>query len=216
MPVLLSQAYIELALTGVALGWSVAWPPGPVNMEIVRRGSVSGFWSGFSICIGAVSGDALWAFIVFSGTGLLSSVIAVSDTLKIVSLLLLMGLATYYFFSGSRDMIRWHQGELTAHLGHIESSRGGFILGFFLSLTSPWSIAFWLGVSGILTSTMQQASFQATLIISIIIGALAWGLLLCLATQPLLPLLKKTIWHASTKFVTAAFLGFIVIVQVAG
>ena len=40
---------VSLALYGALLGWSVAWPPGPINAEIVRRGLSRGFWPAYGV-----------------------------------------------------------------------------------------------------------------------------------------------------------------------
>jgi len=43
---------------GYILGWSVAWPPGPIDAEMIRRGLLpkdrgGGFWSAWPIGLGA-------------------------------------------------------------------------------------------------------------------------------------------------------------------
>jgi len=52
---------------GYILGWSVAWPPGPINAEMIRRGLLpkdrgGGFWSAWPIGLGACTADFIWAF----------------------------------------------------------------------------------------------------------------------------------------------------------
>ena len=59
---------------GYILGWSVAWPPGPINAEMIRRGLLpkdrgGGFWSAWPIGLGACTGDFIWAFGVCVGAG---------------------------------------------------------------------------------------------------------------------------------------------------
>src|SRR5438552_14321688 len=56
------------------LGWSVAWPPGPINAEMIRRSVLSsskggGFWSAWRLGLGACTGDFLWALGVAVGAG---------------------------------------------------------------------------------------------------------------------------------------------------
>ena len=57
--------------TGAVLGWSVAWPPGPINAEIIRRGLTRGFWSAFVVGLGASCADFFWALAVALGAGAL-------------------------------------------------------------------------------------------------------------------------------------------------
>ena len=52
---------------GYILGWSVAWPPGPINAQMIRRGLLpkdrgGGFWFAWPIGLGACTGDFIWAF----------------------------------------------------------------------------------------------------------------------------------------------------------
>ena len=47
--------------TGLLLGWSVAWPPGPINAEMIRRGLAGRHGAALALGLGACSGDFLWA-----------------------------------------------------------------------------------------------------------------------------------------------------------
>jgi threonine/homoserine/homoserine lactone efflux protein len=44
---------------GFLLGWSVAWPPGPINSEMIRRGLSRGFCTAYAVGLGACSADFL-------------------------------------------------------------------------------------------------------------------------------------------------------------
>jgi threonine/homoserine/homoserine lactone efflux protein len=77
------------------LGWSVAWPPGPINAEMIRRGLPpkdrrGGFWSAWPIGLGACTGDFIWAFGVSVGAGALLNSVGIRRVLAIVSLALLV------------------------------------------------------------------------------------------------------------------------------
>ena len=63
-------------LNGFILGWSVAWPPGPINAEMIRRSLLphsagGGFWSAWPLGLGACSGDFWSALGVTAGAGAL-------------------------------------------------------------------------------------------------------------------------------------------------
>jgi len=65
---------VSALANGYILGWSVAWPPGPINAEMIRRGLLpkdrgGGFWSAWPIGLGACTGDFIWAFGVSVGAG---------------------------------------------------------------------------------------------------------------------------------------------------
>jgi len=59
----LPYALAPLVLEGFAFGFSVAWPPGPINAEIVRRALSRGGGPAFAVALGASSGDAVWALV---------------------------------------------------------------------------------------------------------------------------------------------------------
>src|SRR5205823_13440422 len=81
---------LSTLVNGYILGWSVAWPPGPINAEMIRRGLLpkergGGFWSAWPIGLGACTGDFIWAFCVSVGAGALLNSIAIRRMLAIVS-----------------------------------------------------------------------------------------------------------------------------------
>ena len=98
---------------GYILGWSVAWPPGPINAEMIRRGLLpkdrgGGFWSAWPIGLGACTGDFIWAFGVSVGAGALLNSVEIRRVLAIVSLALLLFL-TVRFAIGAWKIYRAHR-----------------------------------------------------------------------------------------------------------
>src|SRR5271166_6550916 len=89
-----------LLATGFVLGWSVAWPPGPINAEIARRCAAGDFWARIAVLVGASSADALWAVAVALGVGLLFTAPLARTGMGIVSIALLLALA-FLFLRGS-------------------------------------------------------------------------------------------------------------------
>jgi threonine/homoserine/homoserine lactone efflux protein len=169
---------LPLILKGLILGWSIAWPPGPINSEMIRRGLTRGFWPAYAVGLGACSGDFLWALAVTLGAGALANVPGVTTVLGVISLILLVTLAFTFF----RHAIRGMRGTLPPP-ARLDSSRAGYLLGIGMALSSPWNIAFWLAVVG------QQAGvalgFLSSLVLatSVVIGAATWGLFLCTAVR---------------------------------
>ena len=85
-------------INGFVLGWSVAWPPGPVNAEMLRRSVMpaargGGFWAAWRLGLGACTGDFIWALAVMTGAGALLDTPRVRQILAVVSFLLLLFLA---------------------------------------------------------------------------------------------------------------------------
>src|SRR5229473_1639744 len=87
---------LPLAAYGFVLGWSVAWPPGPINAEIVRRGLARGFAPAYAVGVGAASGDVVWAVAVVLGAGALIGSAEARLALELLSTALLLLLAAVY------------------------------------------------------------------------------------------------------------------------
>src|SRR5450755_3277883 len=88
-------------INGFVLGWSVAWPPGPVNAEMLRRSVVpvsqgGGFWSAWRLGLGACTGDFLWALGVATGAGAVMNTPKIRAILGVISFTLLLGLAIIF------------------------------------------------------------------------------------------------------------------------
>lgn len=163
---------LSLLGTGLLLGWSVAWPPGPINAEIARRCLIGGFWSGFSLLLGACLGDATWAILVSLGVGLVFTGPRMHLALGALSVTLLLGLALMFLRGAWRA---WQSAPATAP-ARFDSRRASLVLGMTMALTSPWNIAFWLAAIGRPELTGQGTAALLAMVAAIIAGALIWGL----------------------------------------
>src|SRR4029453_14895711 len=136
---------MSVLVNGFILGWSVAWPPGPINAEMIRRGLLpkdkgGGFWSAWPIGLGACTGDFIWAFCVSVGAGAVLNWIAIGRGPPMESLALLFFLAAHCV-RGAWKICRPHRSvEFQAPKNE---RRGGFLLGLVIVLMSPWNVAFW-------------------------------------------------------------------------
>ena len=165
-----------LAGYGFLLGWSVAWPPGPINAEMIHRGLAAGFRPAAAVGLGACSGDALWAVLVMTGVGLLIGP-ATRFGLGIASSVLLLVLAGLFLAAALRA---WRDGAaLPAVPKPLVATRRGFLLGFGMAMTSPWNLAFWLAVMGRPQSLDAGVVGALTVAGAVILGAGAWVLVLC-------------------------------------
>ena len=193
-------------LNAFLLGWSVAWPPGPINAEMIRRGLLpkergGGFWSAWPIALGACCGDFLWAFGVSLGAGAILSSIGLRRALAVVSLLLLLFLATKFALAAWRIYQTHHASD--GRIPHEAEAKGGFLLGFFVVLMSPWNVGFWLAVIGSqphLASGIRQSLAIAG---AVVLGALAWGVVLCATVKLGAGIFAKPAWQIGTQALTS-------------
>ena len=200
---------VPLLLKGYLLGWSVGWPPGPINAEMIRRGLERGFLPAWAVGLGACSGDFLWAAAVSLGAGALTRVRGVRPVLGVVSVGLLLFLA-WTFGSGAWrawKASRAAQGQTAAAPARrFDSTRGGYLLGLTMALTSPWNIAFWLGVIGSQAGGEHlHLGGSLTLASAVVLGAATWGFVLCSAVQMGARFATPT-WHVVTQGATAALM----------
>jgi threonine/homoserine/homoserine lactone efflux protein len=202
----MSASLLALLTNGFLLGWSVAWPPGPINAEIARRCGAGRFWSGIAVLAGASSADALWAVAVALGVGLLFTTPLLRGAMGIVSIALLLALA-FLFVRGAWRAFAERSDEpqvKPAPLPKFGSVHGGFGLGAAMALASPWNVAFWLAAMG--RPELADAKAGALLIMAaaVITGALTWGVIWATANALLHRNLEADAKWAWTIFVDLA------------
>jgi len=190
--------------TGFLLGWSVAWPPGPINAEIARRCLARGFWAGFGLLLGACSGDALWALLVSLGVGTLLTGVLLHRLLGVVSVALLLTLAFLFGRSAWRDLRV--PADAPPPPARFDSVRASYALGASMALTSPWNVAFWLAAVG--RPEMTRYGLPALLVMAggVLAGALTWGLLWSAAVVLLRRRAAGRAWSVAVKGLTAALM----------
>ena len=174
-----------LLLKGFLLGWSVGWPPGPVNAEMIRRGLANGFLAAWAVGLGACSADFLWALAVALGAGALIQVPGVRTALGCVSVGLLL-LIAWIFARGAWRAWQANRAATVAAapVSRSGSVRGGYLLGFGMAVTGPWNIAFWLAVIGSQTTAAAHGfGSSLALALAVVAGAATWGLVLCGSVQ---------------------------------
>jgi threonine/homoserine/homoserine lactone efflux protein len=170
--------------SGLLLGWSVAWPPGPINAEMIRRALARGFWPAYSVGLGACSGDFLWALGVALGAGALADVPGVRPALAAISLTLLLYLAWSFLSGAAKSWRRLRAGHPPEVSGsRLETTRGGYLLGLSMALSSPWNIAFWLAVIGRQAGATLAFGNSLLLACAVVTAAAVWGLCLCGAVR---------------------------------
>jgi threonine/homoserine/homoserine lactone efflux protein len=197
-----------LAGYGFLLGWSVAWPPGPINAEMIRRGFAAGFRSAAAVGLGACAGDALWAVLVMAGVGLLIGP-ATRFGLGIASAVLLLILAGLFLSAAWRA---WHDREAAPVApGRVATTRRGYLLGLGMALTSPWNLAFWLAVMGRLQSLDAGLVGALTVAGAVILGAGAWVLVLCVIVVRLRLRLANRLWGRLWRLVADGLTGILML-----
>jgi threonine/homoserine/homoserine lactone efflux protein len=198
---------LQAAATGFALGWSVAWPPGPINAEIVRRGLARGFLPAFVVGLGAGIGDATWALVVGLGAGALAASAQLAALLSLASVVLLLGLSAHYLRGALRRWRDWRVG-VAPPAGTFDSTRAGFAFGLSLALTSPFNVAFWLAVVGRPEVAGRGADMVLITAAAVIAGTFAWVLVLASSVVLFRARVDAPLWDIATRVFTGALLAY--------
>ena len=203
-------------VNGLVLGWSVAWPPGPINAEMIRRALLPSrqgcFWAVWQLGLGACTGDFIWALGVAAGAGALLASPRLHMTLGMISFLLLLFLA---FTFGRGAWRTAHEARASALPSDAlsrkqRSSSRGYLLGLILALTSPWNIGFWFAVVGGQGSTQGRMSFlhSLTLAAAVVSGAITWTIVLCTALKLGARIFARPAWQVATQALSALVMLF--------
>ena len=195
-------------LNGLVIGWSVAWPPGPINAEMIRRGLLprdegGGFWSAWRVGLGACTGDFIWALGVSLGAGAVLNSPRVRFVLGVISLVLLLVLAAMFARAAWR-IARSHRAQTDEVPAVKRRSGHGYLLGLTVVLGSPWNIGFWLAIIG---SQGAQASgglaYSLFLAGAVVLGAIAWGCVLCILVKLGARIFSRPSWQIATQALSA-------------
>jgi threonine/homoserine/homoserine lactone efflux protein len=199
---------IATFLHGLIIGWSVAWPPGPVNAEMIRRGLLpkaegGGFWSAWRVGLGACTGDFIWALGVSLGAGALLNTPRVRFVLGVISLVLLLVLAAV-FARAAWQIARTHRVQTDSIAVEKRRTSHGYLLGLTVVLASPWNIGFWLAIIG--SQPAQAAaslSYSLFLAGAVVLGAIAWGCVLCVLIRLGARIFSRPGWQIATQALSA-------------
>jgi threonine/homoserine/homoserine lactone efflux protein len=145
---------------GLALGLSLAVPPGPVNAIIAVQSSTLSARRGFLVGLGAMTADSIFLVITY----FLGGLIIFNGTLRVifymVSTLLMIYLAYMTFRSMKSVDKMMSRGGQGAHLPYIT--------GLTIGLTNPLQITWWLSIGLSLISSIglaMMAGFFAGILI---------------------------------------------------
>lgn len=159
----------DLLLKGIAMGFAIAAPIGPIGILCIRKTVQFGKASGFCSGLGAAAADACYGSIAAFGLTFLSTQLeAWSKELKLIGGLFLL----YLSWNSFRNK------PLERALGlHKMGLVKDFIETFFLTLANPMTILCYLAVfAGVGIKDVQGSS--VLLVIGIFLGSALWFLLL--------------------------------------
>ncbi|MGG6314423.1 LysE family transporter [Paenibacillus macerans] len=156
-------------LSYVLLGLSLSAPIGPVNAAQLDKGIRGGFLHAWFVGIGAVIADILYMLLVYFG------VVHFLNTPFMKTFLWMFGffILTYIGIDSLKQAGKIPLGEMRGS----EPLSKSFLSGFFMSVSNPLSILFWLGIYGSVLAQAASAARVQDLVVNscaIIAGLLLW------------------------------------------
>ncbi|MCD4838935.1 LysE family translocator [Neobacillus sedimentimangrovi] len=162
---------MNVFLSYILLGISLAAPIGPINAAQIDQGIRNGFMHSWLIGVGAVIADGIYMFIVYIG------VVGFLETPFMQIFLWLFGFFVLLYIG--METIK-NAGKV-----HLNHTRGrdpltkSFFTGFFMSISNPLTILFWLGIYGSVLAKTAATYETSQLILyssAIFIGLIMWDI----------------------------------------
>ncbi len=195
---------VNLLISYIILGLTLAAPIGPVNSARLDKGIKNGFWHAWVVGAGSMLADA--AFMLFIYLGLVQFL-----NIPIVQIFLWLFGGFVLIYSGVESIMKVNKLKISSAARKKDSLLSCFLLGFFMSITSPLSILFWLGIYGsILAKTASAFGTSHLLLYSsmIFLGLTLWDLCVAGLTTGLRRFLNENMLTAISVISGISLIGF--------
>ncbi|MCA1032712.1 LysE family translocator [Bacillus timonensis] len=164
---------MSVFISYIFLGLSLSAPIGPINAAQLDKGIKNGFFHAWLVGMGAMVADAIFMLLIYFG------VASFLSTPFMKTLLFLFGFFVLVY-TGIESIIG--SSELASSRGHRDESKAkSFRAGFFMALSNPLNILFWLGIYGaVLANTSgTYESFQMLIYsLGIFLGIFIWDVVM--------------------------------------
>lgn len=167
---------IQLLISYVLLGLTLAAPIGPVNSARLDKGIKNGFMHAWIVGTGSMMADAVFMMLIYMG-------VVQFLNIPIVQIFLWLFGGIILIYSGIESIQSANKIPIAYQARRKDSLLRSFLVGFMLSITSPMSILFWLGIYGsILAKTASTYGTTHLLLYSsmIFLGLMLWDI--CVAS----------------------------------
>ncbi|WP_163971152.1 LysE family transporter [Oceanobacillus halotolerans] len=194
---------MNVFLSYVLLGLSLAAPIGPVNAAQLDKGIKGGFFPAWFVGLGAIVADGIYMLIVYLG------IFHLIDTPFIQTFLWLFG-AFVLIYTGIESMVSTKEIKANNSRSAVRLHRS-FFTGFMMSITNPLTILFWLGIYGsVLAKTAATYGTQALIFYSgaIFLGLLTWDLFMAGVSSGFRKILNEKVLHLIAILSGIVLIGF--------
>ncbi|MBF0709524.1 LysE family transporter [Alkalihalobacillus hwajinpoensis] len=169
---------MSIFVSYILLGLSLSAPMGPINAAQLDRGIRFGFMNAWLVGFGAMVADGVFMMLIYFG---LAHVI---ETPFMKTFLWLFGFFVLTY-TGIENIVKADSIGLKQTSGRYETNRKSFRTGFFIAISNPLNILFWLGIYGSIlaqTSSMFGAAQLFLYSTGIFLGITLWDLTMASAS----------------------------------
>ena len=187
----------------VLLGLSLAAPIGPINAAQMDKGIKHGFLNAWVLGLGSVIADIFYMLLVFLGFSQFIEIPIVKMFLWLFGFFVLV-------YTGVEGLMG--AGKIVLSKGNRDASLSkSFITGFFMSISNPLTILFWLGIYGsVLAKTATMYAHTELLYFSsaIILGLIIWDVCMAAVASSFRKLLTTKLLTIITIISSISLIGF--------
>jgi threonine/homoserine/homoserine lactone efflux protein len=159
-----------ILLKGIALGFAIAAPVGPIGLLCIRRTLAYGRWIGLLSGLGAATADGCYGMIAGFGLALVSQILVNQAAwLRIIGALFLL-------YLGITTALAKPPTEAAKVTG--AGLAGAYFSTFFLTLTNPATILSFVLLFAAFAPTGLQFGQACLLVMGVCLGSALWWLLL--------------------------------------
>ena len=162
---------VSILISYLILGITLAAPIGPVNSARLDKGMKNGFWHAWIVGAGSMLADGVFMLMVYVGMVQFLDIPIVQTFLWLFGGFVLLYTGFEGMFSAKKISIDYRSSK--------DSLFKCFMIGFLMSITSPLSILFWLGIYGsVLAKTAAEYGTGQLLVYTsmIFLGLTLWDL----------------------------------------
>jgi threonine/homoserine/homoserine lactone efflux protein len=162
---------LELILRGLAAGFIIAAPVGPVNVLCISRTISKGWKSGLLSGLGAAAADTFYGCIAgFSITFVIQFLVKEQFWIRLIGAILLVSIGASYYFKDPQPL------KLEERASNAESD---FISTFLLTLTNPTTVMSFMAVLAALgMGEKRPIGLSLLLVAGIFCGSTMWWVIL--------------------------------------
>ncbi|WP_226580373.1 LysE family transporter [Halobacillus litoralis] len=154
----------------ILLGLSLSAPIGPINAAQLEKGVRYGFFHAWLVGLGAMAADGLFMLLIYFG-------LAQYVELPLVKTFLWCFGAFVLIYTGIESMTAADSSRASSTKS--STKKKAFKVGFFMALSNPLNILFWLGIYGSILAEISSSYEQLQLLIysgGIFVGIMIWDL----------------------------------------